>query len=186
MQNLLHLWHSLLQAMGRDLIDFTWENNCWSYTKWENNARSLHIPRANGTMVTILQLSTSKARQTLGVWLAPDSNNEAKYAHLREEAMQWCNHMVSAKLAQPAVDFSKRQVLLPKLRYPLVATTFLEAQCQTMMQPVLQQGLPSLGVNRNFPQAVAHGPTIYHGLNLPNLHTEQLITHVITLLKFRV
>jgi len=53
------------------------------------------------------------------------------------------------------------------------------------MQPVLQQGLPALGVNRNFPRAtIAHGPVTYQGLNLPNLHTKQLITHIQTVLKY--
>jgi len=73
---------------------------------------------------------------------------------------------------------------MPKLRYPLVATTFSEAQCQGIMQLVLQFGLPALGVNRNFPRAVAHGLVTYQGLNLPNLHTEQLITHILTVLKY--
>jgi len=92
--------------------------------------------------------------------------------------------MISAKLTQAAADFGIRQVLLPKLRYPLVATTLSEAQCQTIIQPVLQQGLPALGINRNFPRAVAHGPVQFQGLNLPNLHTEQSIAHIMTLLKY--
>jgi len=41
-----------------------------------------------------------------------------------------------------------------------------------------------MGINRNFPQAVAHGPPAYQGLNLPNLFTEQLIQHIQTLLKY--
>jgi len=65
-------------------------------------------------------LSTSNARHTLGVQPAPDGNNKAKYAHLREEAMQWRNHMISANLPQAAVNFGLWQVLLPKLYYPLL------------------------------------------------------------------
>ncbi len=34
------------------------------------------------------------------------------------------------------------------------------------------------------PQVVAHGPLVYQGLNLPNLFTEQLISHAYTLMKF--
>ncbi len=68
---------------------------------------------------------------------------------------------------------------MPKLKYPLVAMTFLEAQCQGIMQLVLQ-----LRLNRNFPRAVAHGPVTYQGLNLLNLHTEQLIAHILTVLKY--
>jgi len=193
MQNSLQLWHGLLQATGGDLvpdkcfwylIDFKWERGQWRYIQWDESAWPLCIHRKNGTSVVIPRLSTSKARRTLGVRLAPDGNNLAEYAHLKEETLQWKNHMVAAKLTRSAADFGIRQVLLPKLCYPLVATTFTESQCTEIMKPVLQQGLPLLGVNRNFPRAVAHGPTKYQGLNLPNLHTEQLIAHITTMLKF--
>ncbi len=193
MQQSLQLWHGLLQATGGDLvpekcfwylIDFKWANNRWQYVKWTANERVLSIPRSDGTKVQIPRLETGEARRTLGVRLAPDGNNDAEYAHLREEAIKWKNHIATANLPRAVADYSIRQVLLPKLRYPLVATTFSEAQCQGIMQPVLQQGLPALGVNRNFPRAVAHGPVAYQGLNLPNPHTEQLITHILTVLKY--
>jgi len=116
--------------------------------------------------------------------LAPDGNSEAEYVHLREEALQWKNQMISANLPWAAADFGIRQVLLPKLCYPLVAMTFTEAQCQGIMKPVLQQGLLALGVNRNFPRSIAHGPVTYQGLNLPNLHSEQMISHILMVLKY--
>jgi len=40
-----------------------------------------------------------------------------------------------------------------------------------------------MGVNQNFPQAVAHSQLAYQGLNKPNLITEQMISHVQTLVK---
>jgi len=166
------------------LIDFTWNHNQWTYKQWENKAHSLSIHQVDGTSITILHLSTSEAWQMLGIQITPNGNNNAKYVHLWEEAMQWQNNMVAAKLNWSTADFWIRQVLLPKLRFPLVATTFSEGQCNAIMQPVLQQGLPALGVNRNFPCAIAHGPTAYQGLNLPNLHLEQLVSHITTLLKY--
>jgi len=39
-------------------------------------------------------------------------------------------------------------------------------------------------VNQNFPQAVAHSQLAYQGLNKPNLITEQMISHVQTLVKY--
>jgi len=52
------------------------------------------------------------------------------------------------------------------------------------MKPVLVQGLPAMGVNHHFLHAVAHSPLVYHGLNLSNLLTEQMITHIHTLTKY--
>jgi len=126
----------------------------------------------------------SDACQTLGVRLAPDGNNDAEFHHLWEETLKWKQDMLSAKISRPAADFGIQQVLMPKLCYPLVAITFMEAQCQGIMQPVLQQGLLALRVNHNFPRAVAHGPVAYQGLNLPDLYIKQMISHILTILKF--
>jgi len=80
--------------------------------------------------------------------------------------------------------FSLRNVLLRKLVYPLPATTFTKEQCQTIMSPILAQGLPSAGFIRTFPHALAHGPLKFCGINIPNLFTEQTLAHIHTLIKF--
>jgi len=54
----------------------------------------------------------------------------------------------------------------------------MEKQCQTILKQVLHQGLLAMGVNRNIPQAVIHGPRIFQRLNIPNLYSEQMITHI--------
>jgi len=52
------------------------------------------------------------------------------------------------------------------------------------MAPLLQQGLPKVGVVHSFPQVVVHGPLEYGGLDTPHLYTEQLITHLHTVLQY--
>jgi len=82
------------------------------------------------------------------------------------------------------VEFSLQQVLTPKLLYPLSVTSFNKEQCYEIIKPALVAALPAMGINRNFPRAVAHGPCSHQGLDLPNLFTEQLIVHVMTILQF--
>jgi len=135
-------------------------------------------------MVMIPCLQTNEARRTLGVWLAPDRNNDEEYKHLLDKANLWKNNKVTTKIPCMAADFSLHQVLLPKLRYPLIAMTLSEKQCQIIMKPIMTQGPPAISFNRHFPQAVAHRCLIYQGLNLPNLFTEQLIIQVSTLVKY--
>jgi len=98
---------------------------------------------------------------------------------------EWRMKMATARISREAAEFSIRQVLYPKLWYPLIATMFLEVQCKQIVKLVLNQGLLALGINRHLPQAVAHGPWKFQGLNLPNLYMEQVVTHSIhTLLQF--
>jgi len=89
-----------------------------------------------------------------------------------------------AKIPHTAADFALCQVLLPKLVYPLIVTTLLDKQCHSILKLVLQQGLPAMGVNRHLPRAVVHGPRIFQGLNIPNLYSKQMITHIQTIVKF--
>jgi len=52
------------------------------------------------------------------------------------------------------------------------------------MSPILAQGLPSAGFVQTFPYNLAQGPLKYCGINIPNLHTEQTLAHIHTLVKF--
>jgi len=73
---------------------------------------------------------------------------------------------------------------MPKLSYLLTTTNFTKEQCHEIMKWALASALPAMGINRHFPQAVAYGPHSHQGLDIPNLFTEQLITHIVTLLCF--
>jgi len=63
-------------------------------------------------------------------------------------------------------------------------TCLTEDQCYEILKPALAVALPAMGINRNFPRAMAHSPPSHQGLDVPNLFTEQLITHVMTLRQF--
>jgi len=98
MQKSLQLWHGLLQATAGDLvpdksfwylIDFQWEKNAQQYTKWPVDKLTLSIPPQSGKQVVIPQLETLEAQRTLGIRIAPDGHNEAKYAHLHEVTTKW-------------------------------------------------------------------------------------------------
>jgi len=52
------------------------------------------------------------------------------------------------------------------------------------MSPILAQGLPSAGFVHTFPQALAHRPLKFCGINIPNLFVEQMLVHIQTLHKF--
>jgi len=52
------------------------------------------------------------------------------------------------------------------------------------MAPILQQGLPKVGVMCIYPQALTHGPLNDGGLEIPQLYTEQLIAHVHMILQY--
>ena len=80
------------------LIDFKWTKNQWQYAQWEDQECKLKILQADGTKVTIPRLNTCEARQTLGVQLALDGNNQAEFLHLQDVTLSWKNAMMKANL----------------------------------------------------------------------------------------
>jgi len=54
--------------------------------------------------------------------------------------------MSVAKVTHTVAEFGLRQVILQKLEYPLVTTTFTQTECQSIMSPILTAGLPTAGL----------------------------------------
>jgi len=105
---LVWLWHSLLKANGGNLVQKnafgTWLTLNTRMIKGNTNngkptgRNSKYRTKDDGTMVTIPHLETNKARHTLGVWLAPDGNNETEYQYLLGLTNIWKSHMIMAKI----------------------------------------------------------------------------------------
>jgi len=94
----------------------------------------------------------------LGVHLAPNGNDEDKFNYLLEVAKQWQSSMATMKVTHLAAKFGLHQVIICKLEYPLVATNFSQQQCNEIMCPILNVGLPVARYIQSFPQAIVHGP----------------------------
>jgi len=98
MQESINLWVGLLHATGGTLVPEKcfwyyihnwWENGCWQYVTVTNTQR-LSMPDDTGNTINIPQLAPLEAHQTLGVWLAPDGNNEDEFNYLLEVSKSWC------------------------------------------------------------------------------------------------
>jgi len=144
----------------------------------------MHIPDDNNALIWIPELPPSEAQRTLGVRLAPDGNNADEFQHLLDVAQSWNTSISVAKVTHAAAEFGLQQVILRKLEYPLVVTTFTQTECQSIMSLILTAGLPAAGLIQTFPRAMVHGPWQWGGLNIPNLFTKQTTKHLHTLLKF--
>ena len=54
-----------------------------------------------------------------------------------------------------------------------MATSLSKSQCDTIMAPILDAGLASLGINHRMTRAVVYGPKQYQGVRIPDLRTLQ-------------
>jgi len=130
------------------------------------------------------QLLVMEAHRTLGVRVAPDSNNAAELEHLMQIATKWFMEMKAGCHTQEAVAFSLCNVVIKQLMYPLVSTMLTPKECKAVMKPILAAGLPAMGVVRTMARDVIHGLLCYQGLNIPNLYTKQMLARISTLLQY--
>jgi hypothetical protein len=65
----------------------------------------------------------------------------------------------------------------------MVNTMVQSKQCDTIMTPILQAGLPCAGIVRTFLRALVYGPIEYQGLGIPDLYTSKGISHIERILK---
>jgi len=167
------------------LVNFKWQNQQWKYKNNKELPGQINVTINQNKHITIPRLETSKVWRTLGIQLALDGNDNTKAQYLQEVAAEWARNMARANLNWADAEFSLCQILASKLIYPLIATNLSEEQCYNIMKPVLAScALLAMGINRHFPWAVVHGPRSHQGLDIPNLFTEQLCAHIMTLLRF--
>jgi hypothetical protein len=165
------------------LIDFKLDQGNWHYATKEDAPATLTVQDSTGQRCTLDQFSTHEARRTLGVRLAPDNNDQEEVTYLRQCGEAWKERIRTGHLPRHLAWQALTTTILPKIHYPLAATTLTLDQCKYFMAPILQGGLPTSGIVRTLPHTLVYGTTRYQGLGLPSLYTEQGISHITKLLQ---
>ncbi len=129
------------------------------------------------------KLSTSK--QTFGVRLALDGNNQAKFDHLMNKMIDFCQRICQACLSHYDVLTTYCTIFVPSMFYSASVTNFTEKQSNKLMSATRKAFLPAMGWNRTMPLAVIHWLQKFNGAALKHHHTEQGLHHVLNLVTIR-
>ena len=179
MQAVVDTWEGGLRASGGALvpsksywylIHFTFHNNQWRYSSIEDTPAALTIRDVSGlNRVELDRLEVYEARETLGVFIAMDATQDTQEEEMLGTTHCWADRVRSGRLNHAEAWFSLNLCIMKTLEYPLMATSLSKAQCATIMQPILDAGLPALGLNRHMPHIVVYGPKRYQGVGIPDL-----------------
>jgi len=191
MQAALDMWSAGLQVTGGTLvpaksfwytINFQWSAGHWRYKQpapdqelWMADYKKTHLP--------IQLLGPTEARQTLGIYLAPDGNEKTQTCILIEKTTAWADKARMGHLNRNAAWLNLTTTLLCQINYMLPATNLSPQQCEKIMQPYLQTRLSAARYACSFPRAIVHASLQHFGLGLTGMHTKQGITHLLLLLK---
>jgi hypothetical protein len=183
MQDCINQWEGGLKATGGAIVPqksfvypIAFEFNDagdWQYKKVEDIDYDFTVPDHNDNIQNLAQLEVSTSKCTLGVFLAPDGNNNEAIKQMRKKSEEWSTYIKTGHLNKQDAWLATESTIMKTLLYPLAALTLTEKECNHIIAPVLDTGLRSSTICKNFPRAVAYGPREESGLNLANLYTQQ-------------
>ena len=176
-------------AIGPDkshyyLLDFIWQDGNFRYATPTEAPASINILDKDGNRQTLERIEPNRAQKTLGVYLAPDGNDDDQFEALLAKSQAWSDQVRAGHLPRRLVLQSLKQSLWMSLKWPLAATCLSEEQCKLIMRPALMAGLPRMGIVPTFPRDLVHGPKQYLGLDIACIFTHQLASHIQKMLTF--
>ena len=165
------------------LIHFEWKNGVWSYGDMEKILHDdLTCKDKDGQRQHLQYLSAEKAKEMLGVFLAPDGNNRTQIKEMKKKTQYLGELVRTGHLDRHEAWTSLTLVALKSIEYPLPALTLSEDECVQIMWPLLRSYLPKSGLNRHFPRDILYGQVDKHGIGLKNIYLTQGISHVIDII----
>ena len=162
MQEVLNNWEGGLSATGGALVptkcfwyalDFKWNTKdlTWDYKTIRENPGNIQIKNSDGNYQILKRLETHESRETLGLWNAPDGNQNLQIAALEEKIAKWTAKIKTRQLTSTESWISLRGGIGKSISYPLAATSLTKQDCHRITKPLLDVALPALGVSRTYP-----------------------------------
>lgn len=192
MQQVIDHWDGGLHASGGALvpaksywylISFKWYKDNWFYHTIAETPGALSMFDQTRQQVPLTRLEASDARETLGIYLSMDGNQQLEFTKLQEIANRWSDQVRCGRLSTAEAWFSLNHTVMKSLEYPLMATRLSFSQCDSIMTTLLKAALPKLHIAMAFPKLARFGPRRYHGLGIPHLWTTQGIEKIWAILR---
>ncbi len=167
MQRAMDTWGGMIWATGGALvpektfwyaIEFEWEEGEWKLVENNDEDAALMMRDAKNQLQPIDCLSLDTSRRTLGVRQCPTGSNTEEYDYLVSVASEWRDEVKTSHLDQKDAWDNLTLRVMKSLEYPLLVTTFSYEECQNILQPALEAGLPASGICRNMHREIVHAP----------------------------
>ncbi len=195
MQDAIDCWEGVAKSTGGALepskswwylIFFQWdENGEWRYGTEDElvGQDTLTAKDRNDNRVELNHLKPSEAQEMLGVFLAPDGNNQRQIAKMKTKASQFGEKIRAGHVEKHQAWLAMTLMATKSLEYPLPALTLSEKECTEIMWPLLKNILPKSGLVRTIKRDLLYGPTSLQGLGIKNLYLIQGLSHIYNIIE---
>ena len=195
MQEAINAWSMGLRTTGGALVP----QKCWvypiqfqfdshgqySYSPTEDLQLHLTVPDDTQRLHPLLQVEPTIAKETLGVYLAPDGNEDAQIEYLKQRIAQWVENVRTNHIAKHHAMLALNTTIYKTLEYPVPSLTITSRQWRSIMAPLTQCGLQSNGVCSKLPRVIREGSTNHMSLNIKCMFKVQEIKKLEKYLFFR-
>ena len=195
-QQSLQTWETLLNLTGgavelrKCFITILQYDGTMNY-KWYNTKPGVPMLKNSGTKekqcvitregekgVYIRQQDVTQGVRLLGIMAAANGTYKQEYITRLDKSRELAGRLIVSPLNIALSWQAYYCRWKPAITYCLPITTFTAKECQKIQSPFFNALLPKLGINRNMPRDLLHGPSQLAGLGLVNLESEQLSMHV--------
>ena len=111
-----------------------------------NSVHHLLVQDHEGALLSMKQLDTRTARETLGVLQAPSGDEEPEVKNLLEKVKSWNARTRHSSLQRQDVTRAVNMTIMRTLRYGLVATAMNYKQCDIITKELLKGVLSKMGI----------------------------------------
>ena len=189
LQRALNLWQTGIEMSGGGLvpeksfwteINFEWDDKGkWHYLDTKRSGNEVTMLDASGRTNGLNKINPNESIETLGVMLAPDGNEVAQMKKMLKKAQNWKSKIIrGGHISRHDAWVCVKTTILKTLEYPLGVTCLSKEDCRKILTPVLDIGLPTIGVSRKFRREFIHGPPSCLGIDIPCLYQYQGAAHI--------
>jgi hypothetical protein len=136
--------------------------------------------RTDNSKHHIEKVLPSISGRTLGVLLSPVGDGRDQLRLCLSHAKKFLGKFKNSSMPNKAKWIAITTVIEPAILYPLLNTTYSPKDICPIDSCLSQMKCSALGLNRNFPRVVLHGPTGLGGLGIPSIcqkNIKDLITY---------
>ena len=194
MQEAINRWEGGLKTTGGALvpsknwvypIDFKFNSKGKpEYKSLEEIEQTYSVMDKDNNQQCLQRHEAHTDKETLGVFLAPDGNNNAAKLELEKKAKTWRDNIKAGHLTPTLAWHAANTTIMKSLEYPLPALTLTYDECNKIMKIVKQGLLNSLRVSVSIPSASLYGPKSEGRLQLNHLYHTQGLMQIEKLYKF--
>jgi len=162
-------------------IDFQWRKGWWTY---KSLPATLFMNDVSGERLPLKWLEPHEAERKLGIHLSLMAILWQNFNFTKNRHCFGLHKFIKVKPPWHLAWINFKMVLLKKVEYPLMVSTFLHSECNAILCLAMNAVLPMIGINHQFPRDMVFGHSDHFGLAIPHLYDSQGFLHLSALIKF--